>query len=172
MSAGPASERSGRRRACSLRLGRPGSQCACAAAASSALRHPGAARRGPGTERASERGGARGEAQPPGGDKGTWSSSCSGRGWPSRRSATTCLLHVGSDRAQGTSLLEDGSLSAAHRNVVGARRSSWRASSGIERNTAADGNGKKLEKGYLLGEDGGGAGNSVQRGQAPPRELQ
>lgn len=82
------------------------------------------------------------------------------------------LLHVGIDRAQGTSLLEDGNLSVAHRNVVGARRSSWRASSSTELNTSADGNGKKLEKGYSLGEDGGGAGNSVQWGQAPPRELQ
>ncbi|ELV09916.1 14-3-3 protein eta [Tupaia chinensis] len=37
-------------------------------------------------------------------------------------------------------------LSVAYRNVVGARRSSWRVISTIEQKTMADGNGKKLRK--------------------------
>ncbi|XP_028828536.1 14-3-3 protein eta [Denticeps clupeoides] len=36
-------------------------------------------------------------------------------------------------------------LSVAYKNVVGARRSSWRVTSSIEQKTAADGNEKKLE---------------------------
>ena len=37
-------------------------------------------------------------------------------------------------------------LSVAYKNVVGARRSSWRVISSIEQKTMADGNEKKLEK--------------------------
>lgn len=53
-----------------------------------------------GRERASKWGGVRGEAQPGAGDKGTWSSSCSGLAGQAGRALQQGLLREGSDRAQ------------------------------------------------------------------------
>ncbi|KAB0392489.1 hypothetical protein E2I00_015566, partial [Balaenoptera physalus] len=44
-------------------------------------------------------------------------------------------------------------LSVAYKNVVGARRSSWRVISSIEQKTSADGNEKKIEMLDTLNED-------------------